>query len=301
MNINWEMVLQTVGGGAAVIAAVTYLVKAGLTQVLARDLKAFEIGLQRDANHALKTHEADLKLVTDRHFQDLAGRNAAALEVLKAGIVAGAARDERVRKEIERWANPILGAVLDLKGRIHNIQRMNGYVGLDRNQTPPGGWRIGYDYFLPSTVFVFAQYFCCIRLLQESLTFELASEAERNDFLKAVRAVGHPLSTWPLTEKAPAAVQDEDAQIFSLQQRAIGDSMIAADTSGERCMRAGSFFERWADADFRARFQPLVAFLDGLTPGHVLRWERLARMDAALETLKGLCQRILTPAGATRA
>ena len=275
MSINWDDILKTIGSTAVVVGVAAFVLKSLFAQFLARKLK---------------DHEAALKLASDRE-----------LERLKAGVAAGAAREERVRQEIERWANPIAGAVGDLKARLHNIQSRDGYAGLSRDGTKlPVGWKIGYDYFLPSTVFIFAQYFCWIRFLQESLTFELFPQAEKDEFLEKVRRVGHPLSTWPLTGPPSGAVKEDDAQIFSLQQRQIGDSMIVADAAGERCMRAGTFFERWSDAAFRAKFQSLVTFLDGLTPDHALRWERLKRMDAALKELAELCQRILAPPAGSR-
>ena len=296
MSINWDEVLKIIGSSAVVVGVLGYFMKSAFAHFLAADLETHKAQLKSAADSALKVQEAELKLKTDRHLADLTAKNQTELERLKAGIATGTARAERVRQEIERWANPISGAVDDLKARLFNIRQLGGHTGLSPGGAPPAGWKIGYDYFLPSTVFIFAQYFCWIRLLQESLTFELFPQAEKDEFLKRVRAVGHPLSTWPMEGPPVDAEPEDDAQIFALQQRAIGDSMIVPDAGGVRCMRAGAFLDSWSDAAFRAKFQPLVAFLDGLTPDRALRWERLARMDVALEDLSELCRNILAPA-----
>ena len=43
------------------------------------------------------------------------------LEQFKTNITAQGLREERIRKEIIRWANPILGAVQELNNRLDNI------------------------------------------------------------------------------------------------------------------------------------------------------------------------------------
>src|SRR4051794_8965083 len=42
-------------------------------------------------------------------------------------------KQERIRQEIIRWANPILGAVTDLEARLRNILDDDGYLALSQS------------------------------------------------------------------------------------------------------------------------------------------------------------------------
>jgi len=133
-----------------------------------------------------------------------------------AALVAGAAsgwisarfrqreaRQERIREEVLRWTNPILGAVEGLESRLENILNDGLYLALDprhAGEKRPAhlDWAASYNYTMPSTLFLFAEYFAWIRLLQERLSFELFESQDTKDrFFAATWSVTKALASWP--------------------------------------------------------------------------------------------------------
>lgn len=310
MDVNWNDVLTTIGSTAVIVAAFGWLVKFAITELFKRNLEAHKAQLKHASDRDLKTYEDELKRATEIKLAQFDQDGQAALleqtasferQMLKfqAEVTAESARSDRVRQEIERWANPILGAVRDLQARLRNILSDIGYVALSRkplaDATPPQDWAIRYDYFLPSTVFLFCQYFCWVRLLRERLNFDLFSEsAEKDRFFSKVRAVNGALSRWPL-EELKDVVEIEDLQVFTLQQRALGETLVEGQGDDAQCMRFATFLDRWADNDFKSKFEPMEKFVDGLTPYAARRWRRLQLMHSALGELRAECERILAP------
>jgi hypothetical protein len=130
-------------------------------------------------------------------------------------------RKERIREEVLRWANPILGSVRSLGSRLENILDQDLYVALDRKAewSLSEDWAIDRVYAVESTLFVFAEYFAWVQLLHEKMSFELfESEETKDEFFDAVWKVSGALSKWPDTR---VKGKDRDAQVFVLQQRAI--------------------------------------------------------------------------------
>src|SRR5262245_58028294 len=130
-------------------------------------------------------------------------------------------RQERIRDEVLRWANPILGAVRGLESRLDNILDDYLYLALDReaDEARPvdRDWAIGYQYAMESTLFLFAEYFAWIQLLQERLSFELFESQETKDrFFDAIWDVSKSLSNYPSDN---VFGNGWDAQVFALQQR----------------------------------------------------------------------------------
>jgi hypothetical protein len=75
----------------------------------------------------------------------------------------------------------------------------------------------------PSTVFLFSQYFCWIRLLEEKLSFELFErQTDKDTFFNKVEEVARTLASFPLRELNGIPGRG-DLQVFRLQQRAIGE------------------------------------------------------------------------------
>lgn len=208
------------------------------------------------------------------------------------------ARRERVRQEVLRWANPILGAVDDLISRMRNILESAGWRALDPTYQPQSNpnWSITHEYFFISTLYLFAQYFACVRLLQEQLSFELfCDESTKDEFFMAVEAVASRLGRYPPMHPAPGTVgTGVDAQVFRLQQRCIGEAVILRGESNRR-MSYHEFLERWgSDAPFRAPFEPLSGLLLNLDDG--VADARHVRLTAALQALVDLqarCRRLL--------
>ena len=52
------------------------------------------------------------------------------LKLLDAALAKSALKEERVRLEIDRWSNPILGAVRGLHRRLANILDDDAFVAL---------------------------------------------------------------------------------------------------------------------------------------------------------------------------
>jgi hypothetical protein len=109
-------------------------------------------------------------------------------------------RQERLRLEVLRWANPILGSVRSLRSRLENILDQDLYVALDRKAewSLSEDWAIDRVYAVESTLFVFAEYFAWVQLLHEKMSFELfESEETKDEFFDAVWKVSGALSKWP--------------------------------------------------------------------------------------------------------
>ena len=71
MLINWQdvvtNVLTTVGGGGVVLAAAAWLIKAGLTEKLARESEAFKTRLKADADIEIEHLKSSLQIITLEH------------------------------------------------------------------------------------------------------------------------------------------------------------------------------------------------------------------------------------------
>jgi hypothetical protein len=222
-------------------------------------------------------------------------------------------RKERIREEVLRWANPILSAVSDLEARLSNILNDNLYLALDPNadeeRPVDPDWAIGYEYTMESSLFLFAEYFSWTQLLKERLSFELfESQHAKDEFFKAVRNVSKALLSWPyerpLPEKKKAAAARKDAhtkkvepdidtQVFTLQQRAIGELMIERGADPPRVIGYPEFLSlRASDPRFEKVFEPLVVLLQDLKPG-TKRWRRLSGTRDCVKALMPYCEELL--------
>jgi hypothetical protein len=153
---------------------------------------------------------------------------------------------------------------------------------------------VTYEYFFPSSIYLFCQYFCWIRLFDEKLSFELfRKHQEMNSFRERIRNVERMLGSFPLEELEKVSGAG-DRQVFRLQQRAMGEALASPEAADPRCMRLSDFMEKWQDADFRKRFDPLSNFLEKLEKKDKLRWRRLELMKDALHTLRQECIALLT-------
>jgi hypothetical protein len=203
-------------------------------------------------------------------------------------------RKERIREEVLRWANPILGSVKSLTTRLGNILDDDLYVALD-----PAGeewlldedWAIDRDYALESTLFVFAEYFAWVQLLHERMNFELfESQETKDEFFAAIWKVSGALSRWP----DPLVVGDgQDTQVFVLQQRAIGELLIVRGGDTPRVLGYPDFLAARKDKPpFTEMLAPLEELLSGLEK-ETKRWQRLENTRGALAELEALCNALL--------
>jgi hypothetical protein len=265
-GVDWNDVLKTIGSTAVVVAILGFLAQATIKHFLDRNIEVHKADLKRAADQELADAKArvDAALLTQKAAFDRQ------MEAFKSDLATRTARDERIRQEVVRWANPILGSVLDLQRRLDNILNKEAYLVLSPTSKDKinSEWSITYDYFLPSTVFLLSQYFCWVHLLEEKLSFELFEKhAEKDAFFDKVRAVGRTLSSFPLKELAGISGTG-DRQVFGMQQRAMGERLAVADGLNTRCMRYSDFLEKWTDSAFRTQFDALTQFVDRLEPSH---------------------------------
>lgn len=302
MGVNWGELFATLGSTAVIVAALAFVARTLIGHLFSRDLETQKAELTKRGELEI----AAAKASAESALQQERARFDEALQAQKAQyerqtasmnleLASRAARADRIRQEVVRWANPIFGAVDDLERRLGNILNDDGYLALspDASGQINPEWSISYDYFLPSTEFLFCQYFCWVRLLEEKLSFEFfEKQKEKDDFFEKVRAVRHTLTAFPLLGLAdvPGA---GDRQIFALQQRSLGE-VVAVSSNGEsRCLTYSAFVEKRSDPTFALMLHPLTTFIDRLQPTDARRWRRLQLMAQALKELRTHCETLL--------
>jgi hypothetical protein len=301
-GVDWADVLKTVGSTTAIAAVLGFLGQVAIKHLLHRDIDAHKFNLKRESDLALAEAKAQVEqeLTTNRARADAALLVQKAifdkqLETYSTDFASRALRAQRIRQDLQRWANPILRTVMELERRLDNILKNEGYLALspDAKNRVSSEWPVTREYFLSSTIFLFSQYFCWIRLLEERLSFELFEyNSDKDDLLKKIGDVRRTLSEFPLAElRGLSGVGDR--QIFCLQQRGIGEMLALPDGANLRCMRFSEFVQNWSEPEFRDRFEPLTCLLDGIAPTNEHRWKRLELMAIALEQLRGECRRLL--------
>lgn len=215
------------------------------------------------------------------------------------------AKKERIREEVISWANPILGAVKSLQSRLGNVLDDGLWQALDpdfaiEDDDELADWAVSFDYVMPTTIFLFADYSAWIRLLEQRLSFELfESEETKDEFFKSIWAVKDALGNWPLEEIEDGDSREEiedrgrDTQVFALQQRAIGELMIQSSSDGTKTLSLPDFLAAYdSDPSFRRQLEPLRALLESLECNGK-RWNRLRATSRALADLHRACERVL--------
>jgi hypothetical protein len=237
--IDWAGVIKTLGSAAFIVAAVAFVARSGIKLFLDRDIEKYKTTLKREADAEL----LELKKKADAELLAQKSRFDTQMEAFKADLAANIARKDRIREQLNQWANPILGSVRGLEARLDNILSDEGYLALSKETQSKvkKEWSITYDYFVPTTIYLFSQYFCWIRLFEENLSFELfAAHPEKDSFVEKVREVERTLSEYPMKELSDLTGEG-DRQVFRLQQRAMGETLASQETLGPRCMRVSDF------------------------------------------------------------
>lgn len=294
--MSWEFILNTLGLAVLGSGAVAYVAKALFSQVMSRDLEKYRAKLREKAAEDQARLANDLRQHTDAMLLDKRQEIDRQMATFKSRLDSDAERSARVRAEVVRWANPILASIGELRGRLGNILDNKGYLMLsaDIDGTASPGWSASHAYFLPSSVYLFGQYFCWTRLLEEKLSFELfEAHDEKDRFFNGLRAAAHKLSGFPLRELKGLPGVEADRQIFTLEQRALGEVLAVAQDDAARCMGYAAFLDRWDDPAFQARLAPMIALLDGLTPDHQHRWQRLRLFATGLDDISAQCRQLL--------
>lgn len=276
--IDWSDLIKTLASTAIIVAALGWITSKGIEHWLGLQVANHKSALDQQVEY----FKFDLKAKSDRQ-----------LEEFKNQLTERTAQKDRIRNEVARWSNPIPSAVTDLKMRLKNILDDRGYLALSPNvrQRVNPQWSIQYDYFFPSTIYLFSRYFCWTGLLEEKLSFELFDQQDdKEEFFARIRAVNRNLSAFPL-EQLQEIKSKEDSQIFYLQQRSIGETLRL---KGEaRCMNYSEFLEKWREPNFRKSFEPLTTFIEEIEPSRQRPWKRLRLMTGFLSELEDDCNRLL--------
>ena len=238
-------------------------------------------------------------------MSDLAWLLVTTAVALIAGGISGAVsaayrrreqKRERIREEVLQWANPVLDTIRSLESRLKNILKDDLYRALDpavaRKRRPVrADWAIDHRYTLESTTFLFAEFFAWFWRLRQELSLELfESQEAKKGFDDALWAVAKSLSDWPVD----LGDQGTDAQVFVLQQRAIGEFLIQRDGDS---LRVAGYPEFLSLQDSSSRFlhvlTPLKALLEGLEPD-TKRYRRLQNTHEALGALRLQAEALLS-------
>lgn len=289
-------ILSSAGVSGLLVAALVFLSKSWLTERLKN-------AIAHEYAEKLETHKSTLaaqqqvaleqiRLDSSREIERLRHEHQIEVERLRSAIQAEAASDERIRSEVIKWANPILDAVQMLEARLGNIVEHEGYLALNKGFKHQQ-WSMTYDYFMSSTLYAFAAYFCWVRMLEERMSFEMFRvDNQKVRFFGAFESVADALRSYP----PPFACSGTDAQIFVLQQRAIGELVARENNGRPACMSYDEFeteLTNPANDVFEKRLAPVRALLEGLRYEEGCRWVRLAMTLEALRQLKTVCREIL--------
>lgn len=276
----------SLSAGTLIAGAAVSVVVSTLTAWL-----TFQLVKKRELAESLRIEVAKLDLIKKPELaQTLENEIQKAREVLR--LEEERDRERHVRQEIIRWANPILGAVGDLRARLGNILDDGAYVALDPRWDPKSNpsWSISYDYFMCSSLYLFANYFARTRMLEETLSFELFnSQAEKDRLFGALRGVSKALGSYP----PDYTCSGPDVQIFGLQQRALGELIVRRENDKDQCWTYPEFVDAMKKPEVADHFASLRQLLEAIRPDDECRWKRLIATNRALQELATVCRDLL--------
>jgi hypothetical protein len=292
-NVVFNQVLTQIGTAATVVGVVGFLGKLAVDHLFKAHLESLKAELRHKNDKELLEvkNKFELDLLNEKSTADKG------IILFQHSLESGAASDERIRRELVAWANPIQDAVKGLNSRLHNIldPKEQGYLALDpKTAKDDPNWSIDHEYFLTSTLYYFGQYFAWIRMLEEELNFEIfRSHDQKGEFFRHVILVSKALGDYH--SSSPYAGTGNDTQVFRLQQRAIGEALAIREGKRRACMPYNVFATRkrdTADTMVLPFLAPLIHLVDCLKPGE----RRYARLEAVWTALRGLeqnCQQLL--------
>jgi hypothetical protein len=148
-----------------------------------------------------------------------------------------------------------------------------------------------------STIYLFGQYFCWTQMLRQEMSFELfRSQEEMKKFFAAIDKVSNKLGDYPPIINDGIGKEYEgmgrDAQVFRLQQRAIGEVLAVRRGARRACCKYSHFLSKINDAAFDTSFHSVRQLVDQLQPTD-RRWKRLEQTREALSELREECDRLL--------
>ena len=116
--VDWGDVLKFLGSTTAVVAVLGFVAQNIFKHFLTQDIEKYKAQLKGATEVALLARKAQLEQQ---------------MEAFKTELAARTARTDRIRQEVIRWANPILGAVIELERRLKNILSDEGNLALSPN------------------------------------------------------------------------------------------------------------------------------------------------------------------------
>lgn len=302
------------GGTAVLVAAAAFLARALTQHWLGKDIEAYKAELDRDTAKAqvvmqqeVESYKAALahastqaldqaRFEFDKELLARRGEIDFMRDAVKYANESDQQRQARLHAQIQRWANPILSAINDLSHRLDNILR-DAYPTLSPGWKAPPQWSADHDYFMTSTMYYFAQYFCWVRMMQLDIGHELFRSSDDMDaFAGKIEDVANHLSRYPFDRQDAPAAASKDRQVFRLQQRAIGELLLESPEPGRPLMSFKDFVDCCSDDDkprWRRHLAPLRAFLMDLGPADDQRWARLQAMRTELVEFRRMCNAIL--------
>jgi hypothetical protein len=284
MNQFWTQLVAQLTSAAAIVGIAAYLGKLISEHMFKAHLERLKAELHGENDKELAGVKAkfEKELLEAKHQRELQEA------LYEKQLESEAAATERIRAELQRWANPILNSVDGLERRLRNILN-RGYTALDSEEQLDPQWSVSHDYFMTSTLYLFGQYFCWVQMLLEEINFELfRSEKEKDAFLDAMWTVSKLLGDNPGGVNGTGI----DKQVFKLQQRAMGEALAFRQNGRASCMSYREFCLQLPNAAFTALFRPLRTLIEAVKPGE-RRWTRLEATQKALSQLKIQCKSIL--------
>lgn len=271
--------------GVAVAAVVSVLVSVTTAWL------TFELVKRREMAEGLRLEVKKLDLITKPQLAETL-RNEIERQRETIRLEQEKEKAIRIRQEVLRWANPILGAVRNLRGRLDNILRQAGYLALSPEYKESSQWSISYDYFIRSTLYLFGVYFAYTEALMDELNFELFRDQEEKEKLfQALASVGGALSSFPPAYHCSGI----DRQVFHLEQSSMGSTLLRRDHDRVRCIAYPDFLDQLDNEKTSLIFSPMRKLLESLEPNpDDCRWKRLEATDTALAEVDTVCQRILS-------
>jgi len=80
--INWQVLLTTLGGGTAILAATAWLIRTALNHALTRDAEAFKARLKADSDVEIEKLKSSLQMVAFEHQTRFSSLHAKRAEVI---------------------------------------------------------------------------------------------------------------------------------------------------------------------------------------------------------------------------
>jgi hypothetical protein len=256
-----------------------------------------------------------IKHFFDRSIAEFKSEAATELAQLKSRLQAEAERvreerkvsldrDERVRAVLAELSAPALDTIASLRRRLKNILEEELADALAAGFTARPGWSMTHDYARTSTVYIVGKYFALRSRLCSALGNEVFdADGKREEFVNTLYKVGGLLSAYPLLDSAgndllaALPAPEQDMQIFSFQQDAIGTAMTksanGAQASLDYVELLGALADPTRGPTLGALLKPLDDFLEHISAAPRVR-KRLELFSSALEEeVERACKRVL--------